>query len=97
MQPVKRIEIIIDSPHLDSVLKTIEQADISGYTVIRDVIGMGDRGVRGGDELTDVFKNCYVMTACSEDKLSPLVAAIRPLLKRFGGVCLISDAQWIIH
>jgi nitrogen regulatory protein PII len=97
MQPVKRIEIIIDSPHLDSVLKTIEQAGISGYTVIRDVIGMGDRGARSGDELTDVFKNCYIMTACPEDNLLPLVAAIRPLLKRFGGICLVSDAQWIIH
>ena len=97
MQPVKRIEVIIDSPHLDSALKAIEQAGISGYTVIRDVTGMGDRGVRSGDELTDVFKNCYVMTACSEDKLLQLVTAIRPLLKSFGGVCLISDAQWIIH
>jgi len=97
MQPVKRIEVIIDSPHLNSVLKTIEQAGISGYTVIRDVSGMGDRGVRIGDELTDVFKNCYVLTTCPEDKLSQLVAAIRPLLKSFGGVCLVSDAQWIIH
>lgn len=97
MQPVKRIEVIIDSPHLHSVVKVIEQAGISGYSVIRDVTGVGDRGARSGDELTDVFKNCYVMTACPEEKLSQLVVAIRPLLKQFGGVCLVSDAQWIIH
>ena len=23
--------------------------------------------------------------------------AMRPMLKRFGGVCLVSDAQWVIH
>jgi nitrogen regulatory protein PII len=89
--------MIIDSLELAKIAKILEDAGTSGYTVIRDVIGSGDRGIRPGDELTDVFKNTYVMTACPEEKVSQIVEAIRPILKRFGGVCLVSDAQWIIH
>ena len=97
MQPVKRIEIILDFQDLAKIVKILNNLGISGYTVIRDVTGSGDRGLRPGDELTDVFKNSYIMTACPEEKMQEIVEAIRPLLKRFGGICLVSDAQWVIH
>lgn len=44
MRPVKRIEIIIDSLELRKLLKNLEQVGVSGYTVIQDAAGMGDRG-----------------------------------------------------
>lgn len=97
MRPVKRIEIVIDSLELRKLLKNLEQVGVSGYTVIQDAAGMGDRGARAGDQLSDVLKNSYVITACPEEQLQPLIDAIRPLLKRFGGICLVSDAQWIVH
>jgi nitrogen regulatory protein PII len=98
MQPVKRIEIVVDSIELEKVIKILKDLEVSGYTIIKDVIGSGDRGLRAGNEvMTDVFKNSYVLTACPEDKLMKVVEAIRPVLKRFGGICLVSDAQWTIH
>lgn len=97
MKPVKRIEIIIDSLKTAEVLTLLEQNGVSGYTVIRDVAGLGERGARSGDELTGVFNNSYILTACLEELTPPIIEAIRPMLKRFGGVCLVSDAQWIIH
>jgi nitrogen regulatory protein PII len=97
MRPVKRIEIVIDSLELAHLLKALEQAGVSGYTVIRDVAGMGDRGARTGDQLSDIFKNSYMIIACPEEQMQALVDAIRPSLQRFGGICLVSDAQWIVH
>jgi nitrogen regulatory protein PII len=97
MQPSKRIEVIIDSLGLEELVNSLKAQGVSGYTIIRDVSGMGDRGARMGDELTEVFKNIYVIIACPEEKLTGLVEAIRPQLKRFGGVCLVSDAMWIKH
>lgn len=44
MRPVKRIEIVIDSLELRKLLKNLEQVGVSGYTVIQDAAGMGDRG-----------------------------------------------------
>jgi nitrogen regulatory protein PII len=97
MQAIKRVEIIIDSLGIESIISILQKQQASGYTIIRDVTGMGDRGPRMGDELTDVFKNSYIMIACPDEKLSALVEATRPLLKEFGGICLVSDALWIKH
>mgnify|MGYP001271711202 CR=1 FL=1 len=97
MMPVKRVEIIIDELELPIVLKLLDDAGMSGYTVIKDATGKGDRGLRSGGDLTRVFANSYVLTACPEDKLDLIVETLRPILKQRGGVCLVSDAQWIIH
>ncbi|HVT44040.1 MAG TPA: P-II family nitrogen regulator [Thermoanaerobaculia bacterium] len=97
MKPIKRVEIVTDSLELKRVLHILDELGVSGYTVIREVTGKGERGTRAGDELTDVFKNSYVMTACGEDDVGRIAEAIRPVLQRTGGVCLVSDAQWIVH
>lgn len=97
MIPVKRIEIVIDGLELPNVLKLLDAAGVSGYTVIKDATGKGDRGLRSGDDLTGVFANSYVMTACPIEKLDLIVESVRAILKQRGGVCLVSDAQWIVH
>ena len=97
MIPVKRIEIIVDELELPKVLKLLDEAGVSGYTVMKDAIGKGDRGLRGGDDLTRVFANSYILAACPAEKLDQIVEAMRHILKQRGGVCLVSDAQWIIH
>jgi len=97
MRPVKRVEIVVDSVELPRVLRLMEARGLSGYSVIGGVTGKGERGVRSGDDLTDVFRNSYVLAACTEEELPALVEAVRPVLKRYGGICLVSDAQWILH
>ena len=97
MMPVKRIEIIVDELEMPKVLKLLDAAGVSGYTVIKDATGKGNRGLRGGDDLTGVFANSYVLTACPVEKLDLIVESIRPILKQRGGVCLVSEAQWIVH
>ena len=97
MQAVKRVEIVIDTIELERVLTLLEKVGVSGYTVIRDAEGKGHRGVRSGDDVTRVFQNSYVLTACSEEQVRQVVTALRPVLKRVGGVCLVSDALWVMH
>lgn len=97
MLSVKKIEIIVDALEIPNVLKLLNAAGVSGYTVIKDATGKGERGERGGDELTGVFTNSYVMTACRPEKVTAIVESIRPILKQHGGVCLVSDAHWLIH
>jgi nitrogen regulatory protein PII len=97
MQNVKRVEIITDAVELKELCVALDAQGVSGYTVIHDVTGNGHRGERAGDALTNVFKNCLVIAVCEEAMIPNIVEAIRPILKRFGGVCLVSDAQWVIH
>ena len=97
MQAVKRVEIVTDTIELDRVLELLEEAGVSGYTVIRNAEGKGHRGVRSGDDVTRVFQNSYVLSACTAEQVEKVVEAIRPVLKRVGGVCLVSDALWVLH
>jgi nitrogen regulatory protein PII len=97
MQHIKRIEIITDSLQMPEVCVVLDKLGVSGYSVVRDVVGKGERGLQSGDELTGVFKNSYLLTTCEPERLGEIVEKIRPILKQRGGVCLVSDAQWVIH
>ena len=97
MRAAKKIEIVCDSLEVKNVVKLLDDIGITGYTIIRDVVGKGGRGVRSGDDVTDVFKNSLIMAVCGDEMISDLVEVIRPILKRFGGICLVSDTNYVIH
>lgn len=97
MIPTKRLEIVTDTHSMREVCRALETLGASGYTVLPATGGRGDRGRRDGDELSGVFENSLLITACPEAELGPLLEAIRPLLRERGGMCLVSDAHWLLH
>jgi len=97
MKTVNRIEIVIDAGHTPRVVDLLSKAGIDGYTLMRGVSGSGERGLRMSDEISGVSNNNYILTTCPPEKLDSLLSALRPLLKRVGGVCLISEARWLLH
>jgi nitrogen regulatory protein PII len=94
---MKRVEIVIDALELSAVGQVLDRCGVSGYTVIREVTGKGDRGDRSGDDLTGALRNGYVLCACTEAQARAVTDAVRPILRRFGGVCLVSDCMWLDH
>lgn len=97
MQQVKKVEIIISTLEVDEVTEILDQLQISGYTLIKNTSGKGDRGFTYND-LGKEFSNSYLMTVCTNEKqLNDLVDLLMPLLKKIGGVCLVTDANWVIH
>lgn len=97
MTPMKKVEIVTDLLELPTMARALEELGVSGYTVIRDVTGYGERGRRSGDEITGVFQNCYLMAVCTPDIAERIVETIRPILKRFGGMALVTDCLWVKH
>jgi len=97
MKPVKRIEIITHAVELKDLLHALKDCGVSGYTVISPVTGTGERGDQLGDDLTGVSNNAYVLTLADPDGADEIIEAIRAILKRHGGICLVSDAQWVRH
>ncbi|RFP63013.1 MAG: transcriptional regulator [Limnothrix sp. CACIAM 69d] len=97
MQLTKRVEIIVSSLELEEILEMLDGLKFPGYTVIRDASGKGDRGEFTND-LGREFGNCYILTTCQDvTQLDQLVTLLRPILKRVGGLCLVSDAALVIH
>lgn len=97
MQAVKRLEIVADAVELPELLQLIERCGADGYTVIKDVQGKGGRGLREGDTVTDAMRNVYILVACPEPVARAIVERVRPILKRYGGICLLSDAAYVMH
>ncbi len=97
MKLVKKIEIVTDSLEVQNVVSALEKHNVSGYTIIKDVSGKGERGLRDSEGLTDVLKNSMIIVAVEEEEVQAIVNSIQPVLKRFGGICLVSDAEWLVH
>ena len=93
----KKVEIVINKPYLKKILEFLQNEGVKGYTVIEDALGLGERGLMRGDEITDTFKNSYIFTVCDEETASRIAQGIVPYLKKYGGVCLIYDVLYVKH
>ncbi|MEA5509465.1 transcriptional regulator [Crocosphaera sp. UHCC 0190] len=97
MQDVKRVEIIISDSHLQDALKILDNIGVSGYTIINDTSGKGDRGLSCSDD-NCVYHGTYILTVCTNEKqLFNLTETLKPLLNKVGGICLVNEAKWIHH
>jgi nitrogen regulatory protein PII len=97
LEPMKRMEIVVDTFQLKTVTGLLHQAGVSGYTVLSNASGYGDRGTQRADEVSGASTNSYILMAVPIDKLAQIMAAIKPVLDTYGGICLVSDCQWLEH
>jgi nitrogen regulatory protein PII len=97
VKDVKRIEIVVEAAQKGTVERLIEEAGIDGFTVMPTLVGRGQRGERDGDGLSNAFQNVCFVVAAPEEETVAFVEALRPVLRRSGGVCLVSDARWLKH
>jgi nitrogen regulatory protein PII len=94
LQSVKKVEIIVSYLEVSAVLKILKKNEIKRYTVINNVSGSGEHGYSGDDLIT----NSYIMIICTELEMAErLSIAMQPLLKKLGGIFIITEAQWIAH
>lgn len=88
MQPAKKVEIIVNEPELPKILKALDKAKVSGYTVMHNVSGRGSYGVSSDD----MFTNAYVMTVCPDAAhVEKIIETLQPVLKKLGGICMVTD------
>ena len=98
MKPCKRIEIVIEQSLARRLAERLDELGVPAYTAIPRARGRGDRGPRRGDDPTGTDTNCVFIIACQDEALvAQIVEGVRPLLSRAGGVCLVSDAHWVLH
>lgn len=64
MESIKRIEIITNYLELKPVIDILNQAGVSGYSVITNVTGFGDRGKVIDDLEIPALTNVYVLSIC---------------------------------
>jgi hypothetical protein len=97
MQPVKRIEVIVPDIVLRDVLGLLERHQVAGYTVTGGLAGKGDRGNFAPEGLAGEFTNTGILIVVPLTGNETLLEDLRKVLAKFGGLCLVSDAQWLKH
>lgn len=97
MRDIKRIEIIIGRRGADKVFQLLEENQIRGYSRIKNVDGAGDKFSRDGEYPTDVFTSSYILIGCENEEFEKIKEPLRELLIENSGVCMVSDAEWLIH
>jgi nitrogen regulatory protein PII len=94
LQNVKKVEIIVSYLEVPAVLRILKKNAIEGYTVINNVSGSGEHGYSGDD----LIANSYIIVICTKLEMAEqLSIAMQPLLKKLGGIFIVTDAQWIAH
>jgi len=97
MRDVKRIEVVVEAPQEDAIRRLIDEAGIDGFTLLHAVSGRGQRGERTSDGLSSAFQNIVFVIAAPAEQAAAFAETVRPILERTGGICLVSDAQWLKH
>lgn len=89
----KKIEIVVEAARARAVIEMIEDAGAKGYTVVPDVSGKGNRGVRDEAHLSDVFRNMLIIVIAAEEIASRIVEQSQALLENYAGIVVVSDVE----
>lgn len=97
MKNVTKLEIITEKRAIEQVVGIIEKHGVTGHTVINEVTGKGKRGIKHGEDLNDVFKNCMIITVCDAEQAVLIEAELKEFLKRISGICIVSEVKYLLH
>jgi nitrogen regulatory protein PII len=91
-----KVDIIIESIKLDHLIDILEALKVPGYTIVGNVSGCGENGVKRGDgHRARIFENSYLFIICTEEMSKQLLKAINIILKDYSGACFVTDISGI--
>lgn len=92
--PLKKIEIIVKGERQTFVRDLLDRAGVTGYTLIRDIAGMGHGGFHEGRLLfNDQASLIMFLAVASDTAIKQIAAGMKPLLEKNSGVVFVSDVQ----
>ena len=94
MHAKKRVEIVVEAPLLNRLLALLDEASVSGYTVLPAIAGRGHHGSWNREGLaTDAGRMVVVVLIVGADAVSGLMDRIFPLIARQIAIVTVSDVQ----
>jgi nitrogen regulatory protein PII len=91
----KRIEITVEAARARAIIEMIESVGAKGYTLVSEVSGKGNRGVRNDAHLSDVFRNVMIIVIAAEEIASRIIEQSPGLLENYAGIVVVSDVEVI--
>ena len=91
---VKKLEIILSGEHQAFATDLLDNADVTGYTIINNLSGKGRHGFHEGHLMfneEDVL--IMIIAVVPEDLVEPILEGLEPFYSEHSGMVFISDIQ----
>lgn len=94
LHTMKKIEVIVRGEDLPFLRQLLEEAGVAGYTLIRDIGGMGQGGFHEGRLLYNEQASLVMaMAVAPETAIHKVMAGLQVVFEQHSGVMFISDTQ----
>lgn len=92
----RKVEVVVHAEDRDLVEDILQAAGISGWTMIRDVSGMGHSGFHEGKSIFNDRTGLVMFVGVGGDKeISEVAGALARLFETRAGVTFLSDVEVI--
>lgn len=89
---MKKIEVIVAGEHENMVAEIITEANVSGFTLIRNISGKGHSGFHEGRLLfNDKAALVMFIAVAPEEAISKIAVGMKTLFKNNSGVMFVSE------
>ena len=94
LNPVKKLEIIIEGEHQEFATDLLDRADVKGYTIVGNLSGKGSQGFHEGHLMFNEDEVLImIIAAVPEELVEPLLEGFAPFFDKHSGVVFVSDIQ----
>ncbi|VEG92481.1 P-II family nitrogen regulator [Legionella spiritensis] len=94
LHPMKKIEIIVSGEHEHLITSMMEEAKITGFTLLRNISGKGHNGFHEGKTLfNDRASLIMFLAVAPEEVIATLALGMKSLFQQNSGVMFVSDVD----
>ena len=94
LNPLKKLEIIIEGEQLEFATDLLDHAEVKGYTIVNNLSGKGSHGFHEGHLMFNEDDVLIMIIAAVPEKLvEPILTGFAPFYNEHSGVVFISDIQ----
>jgi nitrogen regulatory protein PII len=94
LHPMKKIEVIVAGEQENSIAAMMEEANIRGFTLIRNISGKGHHGFHEGKILfNDKASLVMFIAVATEESIASIAVGMKTLFQSNSGVMFVSDVS----
>jgi len=94
LHPMKKIEVIVSGENENMIAQMMEQADVQGFTLLRNISGKGHHGFREGKVLfNDKATLVMFIAVAPEESIATIALGMKTLFQKNSGVLFVSDVS----
>lgn len=93
LHAIKKLEIIVEAPLVERVLRILRRDGASGYTVLRCLAGSGHHGAWQQGDLSEALDKRLIVLIADAPTAQTIVDDLHDLVVRYSAILYLSDVQ----